>query len=106
MCDVYQEPIVAVAYAPLQIWEQRRVKTWGDEPKNDKTICSSGEIKAPAFWDYQEIIFINYMKKGESVWDAQYASLLGCLKNELQKNLSPAYSSALVVAKLMEFGSF
>lgn len=44
-------------------WKQR---TERDEsiPKQAKTISSAGKVNATVFWDFQEIIFIDYLKFG------------------------------------------
>ena len=70
---------------------------------------------ATVFWDLQGIIFVDYMEKGKTIAGTYYSSLLDRLKIELQEKRprlahkkvlfhhnTPAHSSAVVAAKLME----
>lgn len=72
-------------------------KQWcgiGDHaPLKAKTVPSAGQVMATVFWDCDGIIFIDYLKKGETINSAYFCSLLRdglrtALKNRRRGKLS------------------
>ena len=55
-----------------------------NEPKKTKTETLADKVMATVFWDSDGIISINYFENVETITCAHYASLLDCLKIELQ----------------------
>jgi len=52
--------------------------------KKAKTVLSAGKIMAIVFWDYQGIIFIDYLQKGQTATAEYYSTLLNRLYDELE----------------------
>ena len=50
-------------------------------------VKSVGKVMATVFWDARGIIYIDYMRKGQTITGAYYASLLHRLSQEIKKKL-------------------
>ena len=68
---------------------KERSKQWVFEgeraPKKVKTVKSAGKVLATVFWDAREIIYTDYLEKGQTIIGAYYASLLHRLSEEIKK---------------------
>lgn len=85
-------------------------------PKRAKTQQSAGKVMASVFWDAQSIIFIDYLKKGQTINSDYYVGLLEVLKDEIAKKRphlkkkkvlfhqdnAPCHKSLKMMAKLHE----
>lgn len=60
-------------------------KKGADHPKKFKVIPSAGKVMATVFWDSKGILLIEYMKKGETINAACYASTLCILKEAIKE---------------------
>ena len=54
-------------------------------PKKAKTLKSSVKVMATVFWDARRIIYTDYLKKGQTITGAYYASLLHRLSQEIKE---------------------
>lgn len=45
-------------------------------PKKANTLLLAGKTMATVFWDYQGIVMIDYLKKGKTITEACYVTLL------------------------------
>lgn len=99
---------------------KERSKQWTakDEPapKKTKTVSSTEKVMATVFWDSHGIVFINYLKKGETITAEYYASLINKLKTEIMKKRPhfmkkkvlfhqdnvPLHTSTVAMAKIHE----
>ena len=86
--------------------------------KKAKTVPSAGKVMATVFWDSQGVIYFSYLEKGKTITGLYYAELLGRFDAELQKKRphlaqkkvlfhhdnTPAHTSAVATAKLIELG--
>lgn len=50
-------------------------------PKKAKVVLSAGKVIASVLWDSRGIIFVGYLKKGETINGSYYVSLLYRLVN-------------------------
>ena len=54
-------------------------------PNKAKTVKSASKVIATVFWDAHVIIYTDYLKKGQTIIRAYYASLLHQLSEEIKK---------------------
>lgn len=87
-------------------------------PKRAKTQQTAGKVMASVFWDARGIIFIDYLKKGQTINSDYYIALLERLQDEIAKKRphlkkkkvlfhqdnAPCHKSIKTMAKLHELG--
>lgn len=54
-------------------------------PKRPKTQQSAGKVMASVFWDSHGILFIDYLKKGQTINSDYYIALLDRLSDEIKR---------------------
>ena len=71
----------------LELNQQSAEWTVGVEscPKQSKMQTSAGKVLASIFWDAQDILSLNYLKKGRTTNTKYHIALLVYLKEEIAK---------------------
>ena len=73
-------------YSPETMEQSKQWTSRGElGPKKAKIVLSVGKVTATVFWDSQDEIYIDYLRKGKTVTVLYYAELLGPFDAELQK---------------------
>jgi len=52
-------------------------------PKKARSVPSAGKVMASVFWDAEDILFIDYLEKGETIIGEYYSSLLTRLDKKI-----------------------
>lgn len=53
--------------------------------KKAKTVLSIRKVITTVFWDFQEIILINYLQKSKTITGEYYATLIGSFERRAEK---------------------
>ena len=60
------------------------IEAGGNAPKKAKRVPSAGKVMATVFWDYKNVLLIDYLQKGKTINSEYYCSLLDQLHAQIR----------------------
>lgn len=75
----------------LAVWDHGTIQIMGNQPmhqKNVKTVSLAGKLMATVFRDCQEIIYFDYLGKGQNYWRCTLLVIIELLQNQVERKIS------------------